>query len=535
MAFHKTIKRVAKSWHREPAPAPAWEPAAPYAPLRRRSSAPEPRPTHYVNWRTGKVRMAGGYEASFDPRHGAAGLALLLRQGITTPMRHVAYVVCGERAEDAPPPEWYQSAAGAGYTVDYRSGSPRRRAAVCTLPDGSRLDIRHTAAWWGDCTDVDLCLRAAAALERRLRRDFEHEGSRVILWGTPAQTGLHLLELSLPSDHAARPTPRPYEYPVLSDGLRSLLSSEQGGIAYQHRKQLLTAPGLSTIPRFAHRDGRLAYAACLRYVPTGLPTMDGLGTFDRDRPGWYAATFSVPGHWAWPGLGLIRKLPGGGWPGEPGERFTTWANSEETRLAIAYGWGVEIHERLLFAATNTPGSDPLETWGKKLRAAYEDADHLLRGSTADLGRLLKGAIRDIIIDTIGAFARREGERTSILPFGAPLPMDAEPERTQYGWEIRERVPLAAERMRYCQPHWAAHVWAKQRAHALSFVLRHYNREKILGTNTDAWYLSDDLPELYDTGRIGEYRVKGILREELPAPRDMRTLLAYAQRADGWGV
>lgn len=494
------------------------------APLRWQPESPRPRATFYLEWQDMRLTGPDGTTMQLDGRSGAAAvLDAIAPEGWNVPQ--TVYIVTGRSAETAPAEPWYYTPTEDGWAVDFRAGSCDVRSAVYRR-GRQRVDVRHTAAWWDECRSVRLMRSAHTALEKRLQRDFAVPGCSSALFGTPAQTGLHLLTLALPRRREGGEY-IPYEYPVLGDELREFFRPvhEGGRVTYQHRRDLIPSEA-SDLPRFFYRDGRLAYGACVREVPTGLPVHDDVPDLEPHRPGWYRCTFTVSRGWRH--IGLVRAIPDDVWPARGGERFTAWVSEPELRLVEAHSdWRYEIHERLLFASTSTPGADPLRGWSEKLRRAYLDACRL---PDAELRPLLKAAVRHLLLDPLGAFGRRHGVRTYTIPFGSPLPMAFEPQRTPYGWQVSEPQPIPPDRLRYCQPHWLAHIWAKQRANLARVALVEHAAGSVVGFRTDALYTTTP-PPIHDSGAIGEYRLKGWIPAPRPYPRTQADLAHLADEAE----
>jgi hypothetical protein len=468
-----------------------------------------------------RLTFASGETAQLGARNGALDVLHAL-DGLMRPQ--TVYLVTGRSAETAPPEDWYMTPTADGWAVDYRAGSCDKRSAVYTR-GRQRIDLRHTAAWWDECRNVRAIRSAAEVLHRRLSRDFALPGCRVALFGTPSQTGLHLLNLALPRRRVDGEFV-PYEYPVLSESLRKFFGPVgEGGIAFQHRRELIHSAD-AYAPRFYYRDGRLAYAACLRDLPCGIPVHDDVPDLEPRRPGWYRCTITVSKGWRH--VGVVRALPDDVWPARSGMRFETWVSEPELRVVDTMtDWTYTIHERLLFQPSSTPGADPLRTWGDRLRKAFLDA-HVV--PDPELRTLLKSAVRHALIDTLGVFGRRHGVRTYTIPFGQPLPMQWDPVRTPYGWQVSEPQPIPDERMRYCQPHWLAHIWGAQRARLARVTISEHPAGTVAGFRTDAAFTTSP-PIMPDSGAIGEYRLKGSIGQARPYPRDWHELELLADEAE----
>lgn len=486
--------------------------------LKRRQREQTPRMTFYYDAKTAQFHCTDGRTWELGRDDFTLSLGPLSARGDI-----VIYYTCGTASETAPAPDWYREPVAHGWTLRYRHDVPARRVATYTR-DGHRIDLRHSPAWWDDCRDAALMARAHRFLERRLRAQF---GEHALLLGTPAQTGLDLLDRSLPFGQ---------EYPVLPEDVRSILHGQMT----QARRELY--PHESEIPSFMYYDARFAYAACLRHLPCQFKSYDSFENDDGEYLPYTPAFYYVGGYMPddWRHIGLVpRKVdpddPESGWtwprfdPAWNPEYHFGWLSDEEYMLAVKHGWKLEIGERITFAPRDTPGCDPLETWQKKLVALWRASK--LAQPQDEIDPLHAAALRNIVLHTIGACHRRDNKEVVIVPedeyvFDPAFPPKLLP---GLGYEITRPIPVSAEMARYDHPEWSAYVWARQRARLASQMLA-TPFDNLLGCNTDAYYTTRNAG-VVDDGKIGSYRLKGRILSPRPAPQDYNALLALKEESE----
>lgn len=380
-----------------------------------------------------------------------------------------------------------------------------------------RIELYRAAQWFGEGTytaaDASAALEALQALIQRA-----WPGAAVL--STPAVTGRALWDLSRPAG---------VTFPPLDDDTRALISRTSG----QGRIEL--CPAVDTAPGFHYMDGRFMYAALCRELPGALvahDTLDELIPYQRAR---YHVRFTVPAEWAQVGLFMV---PVEGtrdrwhYPAAPGSSWETWADGVEVELARAHGWAVTIHERLVFQAAR-----PLDTWARKL---VEMREHV--GDSGDrVTELVRDGLRNIILHTIGSFARRERVGTRLVAsadlarIGGEL--HAAPSHVRPGvWLVQQAEELPARLAAYQHPEWSAAIWARARSRLLWHRAQNAGaltvpRADVLGFQTDALYLAHN-PGWIDKGTAGNFRCKGSITEPVRAPRSWDDLEALKGRAAG---
>ncbi len=391
--------------------------------------------------------------------------------------------------------------------------------------------LYRMAAWLGEGDYTPAAARIAMLdLAAMLWRHF---GERVELTSTPAHTGQELWKLCT----------RGREYPTLPDDLQALIKSTSG----QGRIEFCAAPGVATIPGFVYLDARFAYAASLQNLPAGLPVHDDLPDFVPNTRGRYRVRYEVPA--GWDHIGLLMTPRGGSdseweYPAAPGQIGETWAGWTEIHLAQKQGWKVQILERLLFPQAAGMAGDktgPLDTWGRRLTAAYDEAG-------AGGQQLVKKALRSILLFGVGTFARSERPRRVVVPISdiELLPADnptVHKNKDTGNFEYWASDPVPASRRRLQHPEWAAEVWARARTRMLLYEQKRGRgevvaswgalaapRESVIAIRTDALYLSCD-PGWPDAGRPGDMRVKGQIAGPLAAPRSFSDLNKLREKSE----
>lgn len=369
--------------------------------------------------------------------------------------------------------------------------------------DGTGLEVLRAAAWFGAGAGVEEC---AAAWEQ-LRQDAPTWADEGAILSTPATTGRYLLMRVTAFDAA---------WPVLDDETQSLIRSTSG----QGRIELFDRG--RELPGIVEYDGRFSYAALLWGLAGGVPKRDKVDEYAGQVRGRYRVTAAVPAGWGHVGL-LGTKDGAGGWrwPAEPGETFETWADGAELGIALAQGWRVRIHERILWPTYSTRG--PLDSWGERLRRAYTDYKAAGRNLEAR-------AVRAIVLQAVGAFHGRPHRATRVgtadeVPAGAAgLRMEGDAflwgEGESQGW------PEMAH------PEWSAAIWARARARLLVSPTGRRDvkagalavpASTVLAFRTDAVYMTSD-PTWPDDGQVGRLRRAWVHPRPVQAPKNQRELL-----------
>ena len=443
----------------------------------------------------------------------------------------------GHDAGHTMPPAWYRAPLADSWRItNWRTGP----MAVTYQTVGVTVDVRVAASWFDAAASdyrVDQLADAYSYLANLL---VTHCGGYSYLLGTPAQTGLDLLENALPHH---------LELEVLPDDLRELIAHNSP----QGRNEVLTAPdgpnaSLDTLPGLVCLDAKWMYAACLSDVPAGryehLYGLDARRLFNESprTVGFYRVLAKVPPEWAHIGLLPMwdAREQRTRFPWQPYAYFESWCTGAELHLARKNGWECDVLEAI--AWPDAGKHNALRNWRDDLVAARATAEKLqtsLRYETRIRGELTATAIRHILIDAIGALARRETREHHLTPSDqrATIPASA------YNfhlcdegieWDIdRPLTPWAAK---FQHPEIAAMVWGRARARLASHALDMPIASLVL-LRTDALWTTDvySPDDAYAAGsRPGEWRMKEYLPGPIPAPRDTPQALALMRQARARG-
>lgn len=395
-----------------------------------------------------------------------------------------------------------------------------------------RVDVYSSATFFGGEQRAWACRRAYVWLRRALREKFR--GAEIL--GTPARTGIDLIERSLPRNRAGEP----YGYgPLPTGALEYAEAVGQGRLEFfpdnAEEAARTVRPGKRRLYVY---DMRWAYAACCRHVPClpawhwrpqreseKIPFLSGI------RPGFYRVRYQVPVFWGRrPGL-LPERADDGHWqwPREPDTWHEAIVGDAELKLAVKIGWYIEVIDGWIFSAQDEPHADPLRDWIEKLREIRERFDQ--RAEAGDeIAALCSKAIRMVVIAGIGALHRKSRPRQRLVPLEQAGDLDAETVR-DIGSKfvvVEEPSGLHEASRRYYQPHWAAAVWSRARARLAETVMS-INPAKIICLRHDSIVSWWRLP-LRDNGNIGSFRLKrSIMVPDYPCcESDYRMLLAGAE-------
>lgn len=396
-------------------------------------------------------------------------------------------------------------------------------------------EVHEASSWFGEGDYTAAEAQAAyEALQEVIGRAFD--GATIL--ATPATTGRELFLRTIPWDT---------EYQVLDAETQELIRATDG----QGRIEVVAPPPghwdggnademaqrevALVVPELHEYDARFAYAALCWELPVGPVHRDDVNRYEGAMRGRYRVRGQVPTDWAEP-FGLLGvKDAQGGWyyPHALGETFETWADGAELHVALQHGWRFEILERLLFPEV----ARPLDTWAKKLvnvRTWMSDPEWTLRLDPAVV-EMVRTAIRNIVLQAIGAFHGRPHVETHMVPLERANEVPANARRPRRGGPGKEWIIYGLDAgqgwANLAHPEWSACVWGRGRARLLSAPKSQgaLNREAgthVVGFRTDAIYLTGAQPEwdAADDGAPGRYRSKGALRTRSAWPRNGRELL-----------
>jgi hypothetical protein len=358
--------------------------------------------------------------------------------------------------------------------------------------DGHRVRVVSAAAWFGKTAHTVPEIRTLfARLRHGVGVQFRLSETDRAPLVTPAVLGMWLWRQE--AEAAA---------PPLTDDEQDTIRATAG----QGREELLVCSDLATIPRFEYWDLKLAYPSMMENLPVG-PVLWTRGV-DVDLPslkGRLQARVTVPRDWAHVGL-VPWKERGTGlrYPHEPGEEFVTWCDPSEARMALAHGWKVEAIEAMRMAEGR-----PLDLWSRRLKRLWLYYDQAGE-------RELRDSVRAVLIQTLGDFQGRG--RSIEKVFHAR------------GEEHVTAMKEAPRIERPSHPEWPACVWARCRYRVTKHLLM-LPRRACLGAYVDQIYSTE--PLFLGPGRAepGQFRRKGLIDRELPAPRSLTALHQLAAVAE----
>lgn len=413
---------------------------------------------------------------------------------------------------------WALGSVGEGWDV-VSAYTPAGELPSVRLKDqvGRELVIMRAAAWFGSNDHpVAEIQKAWHELEHVIGKAFPG----AVLADTPATTGRALF---------ARTIGQQTSYPVASDEIRELIATTTG----QGRIELVTHDR-DTLPRFTQYDGRLMYAAHCWGLGVGEPTLwtpaaieqqgIGDGRINAHGRGWWHVRATVPDDWSHVGILPLRAGDSWEYPHEPGRVFDTWCDGSELYAATLHGWRVDRLEGISWRE-----GKPLNSWRDKLVSAWQATDN----------ELTRKAIRSLILFTIGAFASRVHPVSHSVSADQPelVSADALPGTVtrvddRLVWQTPGATSEWSANLRH--PEWSAAIWGRVRSRmALAAIAQPFN--DVLGFATDALYMADEATGLgATTGQIGELRIKGQIREEVPAPTSWAEMYRLRDRGEiGW--
>lgn len=379
-------------------------------------------------------------------------------------------------------------------------------------PDGVRVHVSRAASWFGegnyDAADATAAYDATRAL-------IETRFDGCTLLDTPSTTGRELFVHEIPDGHA---------YPVLSVELQELIRDTTGQHRYDPTDDELAARG-GDLPGLYEYDGRFMYAALAWGLPVGVPTRDTCSDFAGKARARYRVTFRVPREWCH--LGLLGVKAGADrwrYARRPNETGAAWCSGSELELAYARGWEITIHERLIWET-----GKPLDKWAGKLVAARESVT-----GTDRVSALVRAALRQLLITSVGAFHGTPRPVTHEAPLSAPRPRgehvkNLRAEGDHWVWSELDTGGGWAE-LRH--PEWSAEIWARGRrrlldaptgARGIRAGALHVPPAELVALRADAVYVIAEQP-WPDDGSVGRFRLVRAVRGPLSAPRSHTELL-----------
>ena len=396
------------------------------------------------------------------------------------------YLVCSKTDL---PRDWFFSWVGTtnSYNHEYRSGSYSAY--------GRDVQIKHAGMWFD--LPQGITSRECYGAWLRVRHWLANRSSNQIpAMSTPSQSGLRLLEISLPANH---------QFEVPDSEIVQMIRAHTP----QARKEIFPPRTLESLNgAFYYYDARWAYAACasielpgeLQIAAVNVDKDYGDVFADSYWQGWCEVDFSVPATWHHVGLLPVKTATGFVWPVSG-----TWNNvivtGREARLAASHGWLLTVRKLWKFSTVR-----PLRTWAEKLIE--------LRG--LEKSELYKSAIRNVMLHSIGAmysdsFAREIGlSRDDFAERAGELTKEQRLSAVRVGGEVRmkDRVMKEGGQAKYYMPHWVSQIWAECR-NRLAVQMLCMPFDDLIACNLDAIY-TRRRAGIVDDGRIGRFRLKGEL-------------------------
>ena len=392
---------------------------------------------------------------------------------------------------------------------------------------GFKVYLYGTGKYFGEERDIEAIRTAYYTLQSQLDDAFHYPN--YMLATTPASTGRELLRVSLPEG---------VQYPRLPN---DILDAIYLNCCYQSRiehfppKRPILDGGVNII------DAAWQYASCLYHLPTGPCMHDKVNTLATYPggdicPGFYRVTATVPAGWRHIGLlkewkDRYRSDEDARYPNTPGYTFKCWTTADEIVLAMAHGWQITIHERYYWPEEL---ADPFTNWLRKFVTLREKAS---QGKTKNT--LLKAAIRNIVLHTVGSFKQcytwqdyidisdeeyRRLEETSRI-------VERFPRRKPGVMSCKVEIPLPKDRQKFVRPEWAATAWGRARAKLAEFALR-LPFEEIVSLRTDSVWCANVPAWVQKKGvwdRPGEFVVKDYIPGAWSWPADSGKMRDYVIR------
>lgn len=426
---------------------------------------------------------------------------------------------------------------------------------------GHSVDVRLVSEWF----EVDLTPAQAREAWQVTETAVQSINERQHLLYSPSRTGLSLWWATLPKtkDQQRKIIVPPHVSQDIADDLHR--TSNQ-----QHVEHLVAGPNFDPHPdsvplidpaktprisTFTNIDGRFMYAATGRELgigpgvrlnaeQTALRLFDDVHKFDRI---WCEVRFIVPEDWHHIGiLGVRHENVEDGWffPNRPGARHVTWADASEVQVAIAHGWKVEALQGILFQKDRP--MDNFMAAINRVRTAMETNEEL----AVPLRRAVVGALRALLIQTVGALASRGGTKTMVADSLADVPPMLAGDAVQHGKVWVYEAPGDKREIANYHPEISVQIWGRARARLLQAPTARDFPEwggvltlpgsSIIGVQGDAVYTTEvpawSLPTKYgggDDGTTGRLRIKGTISGNLTTPasvQDRDRLKARTEKA-----
>lgn len=411
---------------------------------------------------------------------------------------------------------------------------------------GHRVDVRVAVEWF----EEDLSPAQARLAWEATEAAVQSINERQYLLYSPSRTGLSLWWSSLPKTKDRKLIIPAHVSQDIADDLHR--TSGQ-----QHIEHLVAGPSLDkhadvlplidpkTTPKlstFTYIDGRFMYAAMGRELGVGPGIrLNRAAAYERitEDPyarAWYEVRFTVPQDWHHIGLlGVQHENREDAWfyPNRPGATHITWADSAEVAVAIANGWLIEPLQGIVFQKAR-----PLDNFMAAINRAREKVEQ-----NEELPRPLRhavvGALRSLLIQTVGALASRGGTKTMVASNLFDVPPGVESVEHGKGssrvWVYE--APGDRREIANYHPELSVQVWGRARARLLRAPTAQaldgggvlaLPGHSIIGVQGDAVYTTEvptwSLPTAHgggDDGKTGRLRIKGTTTGNYTTPATIK--------------
>lgn len=376
-----------------------------------------------------------------------------------------------------------------------------RHASTVVEYQGKKISVRPISLWFSvnPGNTLKVVVETFKALEGLLNTHFqpvnvwqgEHADFPICLLSTPSQTGIDLLQRSLPYKQEYHRLPSDIEEEIHEKGLQGRVET------FYH--------GETTLNNLRYYDGRWMYAACLRHVPVGEVLHDTKSDYMPFVPGFYTVIAKVPLDWKH--IGILPCREGGyvRFPNTPGKVFTSFSSHQEVQLALKNGWNIQITERLLWPCTDK-SPDMLKLWGERLiKLRMEIANNY----SGEVKQLLQQAFRSILLHTVGTFNRSSRTTPGYVRSEEDIPLTAIPgSEVQIDsslWEYETEDTLNTHQEKFILPHISNFIWGGARKRVCEAALT-VPYESLVAIRTDGLWVEGEYPFI-DTGKVGQFREK----------------------------
>lgn len=401
---------------------------------------------------------------------------------------------------------WRDGSLPAGWQVDKRGhylADPELPVLRFWHVEHGRCEVRRWAGWV-DESEHSTAADAAEAwslAEMCLFDRWPWPSTEPVLLGSPAATGRHLWQRSIPDGVLVEPPD--------DDTAEQLRATTTQGRAEVWALPD-SPPELSSVCVY---DARLAYLAVTDGLGWGQPVYQSSPPASLFGHGRWWATVTAPDGWRWPGLVPVLTADGWRWPTTG--THTGWVDGVELWLADRHGWDVRIHDGLTWPKREW---DPLRGWADRLLGAAARAG-AERGYSAPVRRQAERAIRAIGLYGIGAFHGRAPRSTHRAPLAEAMPSARAVSMSVDGddlvWTEAAGGRQAARAAALAHPEWTGTIWARARAR-LAYAptgargvhsgFLSADPSTLIGCRTDSLVMTHD-PRWPDDGKPGRYRRK----------------------------